>query len=94
MQENPNLQFMALTTWWDLWKVRNNFIFKGVVINPRKFIGIIQNLYPYDSEGDFKKEPLFNSKVLGLPGGSSNYSSLIFMDTTINLKMEYLLFII
>lgn len=55
MQENLNLPSMALSILWDLWEANNNFICKGVTINLIKVIGIIRILYPFDSEGYFKK---------------------------------------
>ena len=85
-QENPNLPSMVLIIWWALWKSRNNFIFKGIAIDPKKIIGFIQNMYPCNREGDYEKDCSSSPKVLKLPRDHSNNTLLIFSDAAFNIK--------
>lgn len=44
MEKDLNLPSIVLSIWWASWKARNNYIFKGVTINPIKVTSTIKNL--------------------------------------------------
>ena len=86
VRKNPNISLMTLTIWWALWKARNNFIFKGVSIEPQKLICRVQNMCNLKSKGIANKGSWPNTKFFNYPTDDFNGVLVIFTDAAYHCK--------
>ena len=86
LQKNPNISLMALIIWRALWKARNNFIFKGVSIEPQKVVCMVQNMCNLKSKWIANKGSRPNTKIVSYLANSFNGVLVIFTDVAYHCK--------